>query len=284
MRYRPFNQSGLSVSAITLTLDEAPISPARRMELVFAALEAGVNSFELDGPCPDWRPVLRAAIEAAGRNVLVLTLRAPSTKDTGALGALKANVGGCLEQIGAARFDVMLLDDDGVASPGDVAELYALQGEGLAGMVGVTADRSGPSLDMINAGYGVLATPFGLQADAGLRKRLRTVVERNITLIGYDFYDVGAAPVAAEAPKGLGRLFKRAPVVETDAYEFLRRTPGWTAEEIALAYALTEPSLATLRVRTTDIARLNGLAKAVERELPAGAAAQIEMARFSTPA
>jgi aryl-alcohol dehydrogenase-like predicted oxidoreductase len=287
MRYRPFNRAGLATSAITLTLDTSPISPAKRMDLVFAALEAGINSFELDGPCPDWHAVLSAAIEAAGRNVLVLTLRVPSSKDAGAMGALRAQVGGCLQEIGAARFDVVLFDDDGASSPADVAELQALRAEGLAGMVGVTCGRGGPSLDMMNAGYDVLASPFGLQADAGMRKRLRTVVERNITLIGYDFYDIGGPPAsAAGAPKGLGRLFKRAPVaaVDTDAYEFLRRTPSWTAEEIALAYALTEPSLATIRVQTTDLATLDGLARAVERELPAGAAAQIEMARFSAPA
>jgi aryl-alcohol dehydrogenase-like predicted oxidoreductase len=286
MRYRPFNQAGLAVSAITLTLEPASLSEAKRMELVFSALEAGINSFELADTSADWRPVLQAAIEAAGRNVLVLTLRAPSSRDPGAVGALKAQVSGCLEQIGAARFDAVLLDDDGASSPADTAELQALRGEGLAGAVGVTCGRSGPSLDLLNAGYDVLATPFGLQADAGLRKRLRSLGERNITLMGYDFFDVGAAPAAAEAPKGLGRFFKRAPVAlaDTDIYEFLRRTPSWSAEEIALAYALTEPSIATVRVQTTDVATLNGLAKAVERELPAGAAAQIEMARFSAPA
>jgi aryl-alcohol dehydrogenase-like predicted oxidoreductase len=288
MRYRPFNQAGLAVSAITLTLDASAAIPAKRMELVFAALEAGINSFELVGASHDWSPALRAAIAAAGRNVLVLTLRAVGSSGAAkaSRGGLTAQAGACLEQIGAERFDAVVLEDDGSSSPDDATQLHALRDQRLAAMVGVTCGRGGPSLDIINAGYDVVATPFGLQADAGLRKRLRTVVERNITLIGYDFYDIGAAPVAAETPRGLGRLFKRAPVaiVDTDAFEFLRRTPSWAAEEIALAYALTEPSLATIKVQTTDLATLDGLGKAVERELPAGAAAQIEMARFSAPA
>jgi aryl-alcohol dehydrogenase-like predicted oxidoreductase len=277
MRYRPFNRSGLAISAITLTLDASPLSPAKRMELVFAALETGVNSFELVGPCADWGPVLRAAVEAAGRNVLVLTLRVRGGEDS-----LMAQVGDGLEQIDVGRFDTVLLDD-GASSPEDASRLHTLRDRGLAGMVGVTCGRNGPSLDLMDAGYDVLATPFGLQADASLRKRLRTVVERDITLIGYDYYDIARPPVATEAPKGLSRLFKRAPVavIDTDAFEFLRRTPTWTAEEIALAYALTEPSLATIRVQTTDLTKLDGLAKAVERELPVGSAAQIEMARFS---
>jgi aryl-alcohol dehydrogenase-like predicted oxidoreductase len=289
MRYRPFNQAGLAVSAITLTLDASAAAPAGRMELVFAALEAGINSFELVGLSQDWSPALRAAIAAVGRNVLVLTLRALGSggEAKAPRGGLTAQAGACLEQIGAERLDAVLLEDDGSSSPEIADQLHALRDQRLAAMVGVTCGRGGPSLDLMKAGYDVLATPFGLQADAGLRKRLRTVGERNITLLGYDFYDIGAllAP-ASDAPKGLGRFFKRAPVaiVDTDAFEFLRRTPGWAAEEIALAYALTEPSLATIRVQTTDLATLTGFAKAVERELPAGAAAQIEMARFSATA
>jgi aryl-alcohol dehydrogenase-like predicted oxidoreductase len=221
----------------------------------------------------------------------VLTLRAPSFPASradvqSADGALNALVAAALEQIGIERFDAVVLDTDGAPSTEDAAILHALREGGRARLVGVTCGRGGPTLDIVKAGFDILATPFGLQADAGLRKRLRTVVEHDITLIGYDFFDIGAPPAGAEAPKGLARLFKRAPVAvaDTDAYDFLRRTPSWTAQEIALAYALTEPSLATVRVQTTDAATLDGLAKAVERELPAGAAAQIEMARFSAPA
>jgi aryl-alcohol dehydrogenase-like predicted oxidoreductase len=291
MRYRPFNPAGLAVSAITLALDEAPLSPSQRMALVFAALEAGINSFELDGLSPDWTAALSAAIKAAGQNVLVLTLRAPKSEASGvpgqgAGGALKTQIDASREQIGVDRFDAILLDDDGSSSLEDAAVLGALRDQGLAGMVGVTCGRGGPTLDMMTMGYDVVATPFGLRTDAGLRKRVRTLVEHNITPIGYDVYDVGAATAPAEAPKGLARLFKRSPVVmaDTGPYEFLHRTPGWAAEEIALAYALTEPSLATVRVQTTDLTTLDRLAKTVERELPAGAAAQIEMARFSAPA
>jgi aryl-alcohol dehydrogenase-like predicted oxidoreductase len=291
MRYRPFNQAGLAVSAITLTLNDAPLSEAQRQALVFAALEAGINSFELDGLSPNWYAPLRAAIEVAGQNVLVLTLRAHQSQTPEAVAeaadlAPMAQIEAARDQIGVDRFDALLLDDGSPSLQG-AALVKALRDKGLAGLVGVTCGRGGPTPDMMQAGYDVLATPFGLQADAGLRKRLRTLVEHQITPIGYDFYDVGAATVhAAEAPKGLARLFKRPPVAiaDTGPYEFLHRTPGWGAEEIALAYALTEPSLATVRVETTDLKLLNRLAKAVERELPAGAAAQIEMARFSAPA
>jgi aryl-alcohol dehydrogenase-like predicted oxidoreductase len=280
MRYRHFNRAGLAVSAITLTLGEAAASSTGRLQLIFAALELGINSFELACGSPDCTEALRAAIEAAGRNVLALSFRASTAPSSKAPSALEDQIRTSLEQMGAAHFDAVLLD-----AADQAVILNTLRAKGLARMGGVVCGRDGPDMAMIQAGYDLFATPFGLRADAGLRKRLRAVVDQNITLIGYDYDDVLAAPPQTPASKGLGRLFKRSPGrVDAGPYEFLHRSPGWTAEELALAYALTEPSFATIRIQTTDIATLNLLAKAVERELPAGAAAQIEMARFSAPA
>jgi hypothetical protein len=65
------------------------------------------------------------------------------------------------------------------------------------------------------------------------------------------------------------------------SYAFLDRTHGWDAEEICIAYALTEPALATVQIEPASIARLEQLAQIPDREMPPGLAAQIEMARFS---
>jgi aryl-alcohol dehydrogenase-like predicted oxidoreductase len=290
MRYRPFNQAGLAVSAITLTLDDTPLLEAQRMALVFAALEAGINSFELSCFSADCTAAVRAAIEAAGRKVLVLILRPPDTGAPGDKAALlDVQVNTWLDQIGTQHFDAVMVDADTASSPDAAARLQSLQAERLVGLVGVNCGRAGPDIDLVGAGYDLVATPFGFRADAALRKRLRAMAERNVVLMGYDFDDM-VAPAPAPAPgidplKGLKRLFQRRPdATAAGPYEFLHRIPAWTAGEVALAYALTEPSLATIRVKTTDIATLDRLAKTVERELPNGAAAQIEMARFSAPA
>ena len=71
------------------------------------------------------------------------------------------------------------------------------------------------------------------------------------------------------------------PLDDVGGYEFLHNTRGWSGEEICLGYALTEPSLATVQVITTKRDKLEALAAVVERDLPTGCAAQIEMARFS---
>jgi len=67
-------------------------------------------------------------------------------------------------------------------------------------------------------------------------------------------------------------------------YAFLEDSNGWTAEEICLGYALTEPSLTTVQTATQDPDHLHRLALVADRDLPTGISAQIEMARFSESA
>ncbi|MFT4255208.1 MAG: aldo/keto reductase, partial [Caulobacter sp.] len=82
--------------------------------------------------------------------------------------------------------------------------------------------------------------------------------------------------------RGLGQGVAEAQfLANLGGYDFLDSTPGWTAQELCLGYALTEPSLATVQVITRKRDKLEALAQVVERDLPTGCAAQIEMARFS---
>ena len=77
----------------------------------------------------------------------------------------------------------------------------------------------------------------------------------------------------------LGR--RKEPLAGIGGYGFLENTPGWTAEEICLAYVLTEPAVTTVRFEVDRIEHLERLAEVPDRDLPTGVAAQIEMARFS---
>ena len=64
-------------------------------------------------------------------------------------------------------------------------------------------------------------------------------------------------------------------------FAFLHQTQNWTAEEICLAYALTEPTLSTVLIDTADDKHLEALCAVPDRDLPPGLPAQIEMARVS---
>ena len=57
--------------------------------------------------------------------------------------------------------------------------------------------------------------------------------------------------------------------------------PKMASGEWIGAYALTEPSLATMQITSQQARRLEGLASVAERDLPAGLSSRIEMARFS---
>jgi aryl-alcohol dehydrogenase-like predicted oxidoreductase len=65
------------------------------------------------------------------------------------------------------------------------------------------------------------------------------------------------------------------------SHSFLQTTPGWTAEQICLAYALTEPAVTTVQMPVKDLEHLADLADVPERSLPAQITAQIEMSHFT---
>ncbi len=101
------------------------------------------------------------------------------------------------------------------------------------------------------------------------RNRIKSAVERGMTILG-DHYGLEPPARTVQAQrKGLGGLFRRPDAARREsAYGFLRETRGWTAGQIGLAYALTEPSLASVRVRPRTAEALESLAQAVEREMP----------------
>jgi aryl-alcohol dehydrogenase-like predicted oxidoreductase len=107
-------------------------------------------------------------------------------------------------------------------------------------------------------------------------------MSREMAVIGLDFWP----GVLREERRGFlpkPSLWRRRadPLADIGGYDFLHNTHSWTAQQICLAYALTEPSLATVQITAETPAELEALAAIAERDLPTGCSAQIEMARFS---
>ena len=103
-----------------------------------------------------------------------------------------------------------------------------------------------------------------------------------LDVIGEDFWPQAlreGGEMAAPKPS----LWRRRtdPLADVGGYEFLHTTMGWSGEDICLGYALTEPSLSTVRITADSRADVERLAAVVERDMPNGVCAQIEMARFS---
>lgn len=292
MRYRPFNKTGLSASAITLLLDDSAMRSGERLQLVNAALEAGINSFELAAFNPEVAHAMQAAIKALGRGVLVITLRIGREGREGALvftpESLRGQIAKALNHTGAQYLDAVVLDDpgEGDISSAAIRTLQAAKAARQIRQIGLSGAGAVTDKYMRSGQFDLLATGFGVQSGWAERNRIKAAQNLGMTVTGYGF-DIAAAPRsgAVEKPKGLKGLFAKKPEAAViHAYDFMRETRGWTAEALGLVFALTEPALASVCVEARSIDHLQSLAEAVERELPSGVAAQIEMARFTAAA
>ena len=286
MRYRPFGASGKAVSAISLLLREAPnmTTPHAWRTLVFSAMESGVNCFEITAGSEIMALGFGEALRAVERRLIAIGWRIHGDpRKVLTAEAISNSVRGGLARTGAGYFDVLMLDEPAfeTLAPDAHGYLADLRAAGLVLQMGVVGD--GDSIDAcLESGlFDVLATPFSLVSDWKARRRIKEASARDMTMIAYDPF-----PAALCRPIGGGSirtgLFKRAePLAGAGTYAFLHQTHGWSAEEVCLAYALTEPAFASVQVEQFRAESIERLALITDKDLPTGVAAQIEMARFS---
>ncbi|WP_340644190.1 aldo/keto reductase [Phenylobacterium sp.] len=286
MRYRPFGASGKAVSAISLLLREAPnmTTPHAWRTLAFSAMECGVNCFEITAGSEIMALGFGEALRAVERRLIAIGWRIHGDpRKVLTAEAISNSVRGGLARTGAGYFDVLMLDEAAfeTLAPDAHGYLADLRAAGLVLQMGVVGD--GDSIDAcIESGlFDVLATPFSLTSDWKARRRIKDASARDMTMIAYDPF-----PAALCRPVGGGSirtgLFKRAePLAGAGTYAFLHQTHGWSAEEVCLAYALTEPAFASVQVEQFRGEAIERLALITDKDLPTGVAAQIEMARFS---
>jgi aryl-alcohol dehydrogenase-like predicted oxidoreductase len=270
MRYRPLGATGLSVSALTLVFPDGELDEAGAYRLACSALEHGVNSFEFAEADATAASAMRQVIGSVGRKLLVLSLRL----DASAAGGAGARVREAARASQAEPFDVVMLPRP------DPRLAEALRRERFTRMVGVEGDDDTLDLALRTGGVEALAAPYSMRSGWPERNRIKAAVAQGVSVIGRDFHvaEPGGNP---NGRRGLARLFRRSADAGPDPYAFLKETPGWTAEQIGLAFALSEPALATVQVRTASLPLVQQLAQAVDRELPPGLSAQIEIARFA---
>ena len=296
MRYRPLGVEGRSISALTLVIDEEPRRQSEQIKLVYAALESGVNAFELRGTrMPETATGLGRALSTLPREALVVSLRlgpdpragyAPFTREWVIHAVERA-----IHHADIDRLDLLTLDLPDPASLDAEARgaAEAARDAERIGLIGVAGAPAALDEALRWRALNVLVTPYNLRSGWSDRNRLKAACADGITVLGADSYPPVTAPgrrAGSTEPAKRGGLFglgKRATSLEkTDGYAFLQRTNGWTPAELCLAYALTEPALASVIVETTDPQVLAGFAAVPERDLPTGVPAQIEMARFGT--
>ena len=288
MRYRPFGNTGTAVSAVSLAMTDTQrrLSPADWTSIVYRALENGVNCFEVVGRDPAILDGLAHGLATLERHLVFVALRLGAMADRKndfSAEAVTRTVEAMLARTGFDYIDAVLLDDpaDDALPPDTLATLKALKAADRTRMIGVCGEDSAVDAYISTNAFDILSVPYSLASGWTTRNRIRAALDHGMTIMGYDFCPDEVHD--RDQPSFLAKrnMFKPAnPLAGAGTYAFMHETRGWTAEEICMAYALTQPALATVQITTEQVERMDELCEVSEREMPAGLSSRIEMARF----
>lgn len=303
MRYRPFGRSGAAVSNLTLSLgfDALARGPGEAKELIYSALEAGINTYRLETADPVLAEVVGQALSHIDRKLVCVSLalgrgdgRRGHERDFTAEGMTGA-IDRALHVSGLGWIDLALLEEpqEDELQQSSLNALKALRSTGRVKLLGVAGDGAVMDVYVSTGAFDVLATPYHVNSEWKVRHRIRMAREQDMAIFAYDYFpealDTAKKAATSDQEKkrglfGFGGKKKEGPLAGAGTFAFLHQTPYWDAESICLGYALTEPSISSVLVKATDSERLKMLADITERDMPPGLAAQIEMARVSAAA
>ena len=300
MRYRPFGATGASISNLTLSLgiDSVSRGPEAAHALIYAALEAGINSYRLETADPVLAEVVGQALANVDRkllNVSVMVGRTNTRRGDGgrdfSAEAMTHAIDRVLQISRLGWIDVVLLEEPGEHElpQSSLNALKALRATERVRYLGVAGESEVMDAYVSTGAFDVLATPYHVDSDWRVRSRLRDAREQDMAILAYDYFPESLATPkkAAEAhqPKkglfgfGSGGKASTNPLAGAGTFAFLHQTPNWDAESICLAHTMTDPSIASVIIHARDTERLTRLASVPERDMPPGLSAQIEMAR-----
>ena len=299
MRYRPLGRSGSAISALTLRIgaDALAGGPSRVHAMIFAALEAGINTIHLTTADPVLAEAAGQALSQVDRKLVQVSVGLGRIdgrrggRDFSPQG-LTGSIDRVLHVSGLGWIDLAMLDEPAEDEMPQTA-LTAMKAQRTSGrirMLGVAGDNDVMDAYVSTGAFDVLATPFHVNSPWQIRSRLRVAREADMAIFVYGYFpeslDTAKKAAAVHQPKkgffGFGGpKTKHNPLAHAGTFAFLHQTNNWPAEAICLAYALTDPSVSSVLIRAGDTDRLNMLSMVPDRDMPPGLAAQIEMARVA---
>lgn len=282
MRYRPFGRTGIAVSALSLALngDSDRRKASDWLAIIHSALEHGVNAFEISRPTPAMLSGLAEGIAGVRRALLFVALRTNPNMSGRQLDGWVSEViaAGGLGEINLFTIDADSPEfEEALVAGLRLKDLNQVRRLAVAGPGERLVDHVEDPL------FDALVMPFGLLSGWRDRNLVRAALERQMGVMSYDPCPTQLTEIVKEEKKqAKGGWFKRPdPLAVAGSHAFLQTTPGWTAEQICLAYALTEPAVTTVQMPVKDLEHLADLAAVPERSLPAQITAQIEMSHFT---
>jgi aryl-alcohol dehydrogenase-like predicted oxidoreductase len=281
MRYRPFGRSGMAVSSLSLILSgDEEHKTAEWLALVHAALEQGVNAFELANPSDTLMAGFAEAIGVVRRTLLFVALRARPDVDGQKLDTWVTKV---VEGTGIEELNLLNLSADTQDFDESLGAGLRLRDLGLVRRLGVTGSGSLLQEHVEDPLFDAIELPFSIASGWRDRNLVRTALERQMGVIALDPCPSQIFAEAKQDKKEVrGGWFKRPePLQGAGSHAFLMSTHGWTAEQICFAHVLTEPAVTTVQMPVRDIEHMVSLAEVPDRHLPSQISAQIEMAHFA---
>jgi aryl-alcohol dehydrogenase-like predicted oxidoreductase len=282
MRYRSYGRSETAVSALTVELKDAPgrSRAADWRGVVFNAMENGINAFELG---IDASLGLMAgageALAAIERRLSFVTVRCRVGAGDLEGGSVLRRASETAERLGLDRLDCLMLEGDYLEAmtTTEIERLVDLRE--IAVHVGVTGSERLDALAMREI-VDAVAVPYSLASPVRDRNRIRNLSAAGAAVVAYEACPAAViAPPAEGVKRGLfGRPIESKP---SGGYNFLHETWGWTAEQICIGYVLTEPGVTSIRIGAGEPRQMALLAEVVDRDVPGGLGAQVEMARFA---
>ena len=300
MRYRSFGSGGGAVSDLTLSLGLGVVArgPDAAAELIYGALEAGINSYRLESADPVLAEITGHALSSVDRKLLNVSMmlgrgegRRDSVRDFSAESMTHA-IDRVLRLSNLAWIDTAILDEpsDEELTQSSLSALKALRATQRVHCLGVAGDAAVLDVYVSTGAFDVLVTPLHVNSPWQVRSRIRLARERDMTIIAQNYFpetlDTAKKALSATQPKkglfGLfGRSGKTGPLSDIGGFAFLHQTHNWTAEEICLAHILSDNAVTSVVIEAGNLPRLEALAAVPDRQMPPGLAAQIEMARVS---
>jgi aryl-alcohol dehydrogenase-like predicted oxidoreductase len=287
MRYRPFGTSGKAVSAVSLALRQSggPATAQAWRSLIFAGMENGINCFDIGAGSEALERGVAEALQAVERRLLFLifTIQGNPLRPLSAE-ALADLIRQGLKRTAAGYFDVLMLDEAAYAAltPQAILLLKRVREANMTLQLGVAGDGETLNDCIKDPAYDVLATSYNLTSEWRARRLLREAAAAGMTAIAYDVAPAALVRPAKEFKLPKLRKQTHQALAGAGTYAFLHETSRWTAEELCVAYALTEPSLATLQIDMSLMGQMEALAAVPDRDPPTALGAQVEMARFSS--
>jgi aryl-alcohol dehydrogenase-like predicted oxidoreductase len=284
MRYRPFARTGMAVSSLSLTFDggDDAKKPSDWRDLLHAAFEEGVNSFEIVRPTLALLTGFAEGASVVKRSLIFASLRVDSGVDGESLEKWVEQV---TSRAGIGELNLLTAEAGATRGEGMLAALQRLKAAETTRLLAVAGAGELLDEDIETGHFDAVVTPFSMLSTWRDRNMVRKALERQMGVIACDPFPTALAGLleATEVETKPGWFKKPKPLAGMGTYAFLSATRGWTAEQLCLAYALTEPAVATVQMPVRDHKHLTALASTTDRDLPSTVSAQIEMARFSEP-